>query len=107
MEACLRKMEPCILGANSEETKSIAVYEEVSKEVAAVEMIRTLKDRHLAIRHHGQPKKRTQGSGGTRRSCREMTCCAIPAPHKGHVHQEPDRDKVSRGAPKGRMLERR
>jgi hypothetical protein len=38
------------LEANSEEIKSVAVYEEVSKEEAAVEMIGTLTDRHLAIR---------------------------------------------------------
>jgi hypothetical protein len=49
--------------ANPKEVKSEAVYEEVPKEQATVETFGALKewceDWHLAIRHHGQPKKWT------------------------------------------------
>jgi hypothetical protein len=91
-------MKATDLEANPEEMKSVVVYEEVSKEEAMVEMVRTLKDRHLAVRRRGQPKKRTQKK--LTAACRGMTCPAIPAWRKGHGHQEPGRDSVAREAPK-------
>jgi hypothetical protein len=51
------------LEANPEEIKYVAVHKEVLKEEAVLKTIRALKkrhgDRHLAVRRHGLPKKRT------------------------------------------------
>jgi hypothetical protein len=79
------------LEANPEEIES----EAVPKEKAAVETVRALKKRHrdwhLATRRHGQPKKQTQGNGGSQKKLavvyREMTRYAIPAQHKDHCCQ--------------------
>jgi hypothetical protein len=88
-----------------------------------VENVRTLKkqdgDRHLVLRHHGQPKKWRHGDGGSWKklaACRGMAHHAIPAWHKGHSHIRPmvkqrqqknwTRAKVARGAPIGWTLER-
>jgi hypothetical protein len=78
MKACREKMEAmreaCL------EVESVAVHEEVPKEEVAVKTVIVLKkrwrDRHLAIRRSGQPKKRTQANDGSRKkltdACREM-----------------------------------
>jgi hypothetical protein len=67
--------------------KSDAEHKEAPKEETAVETFGALKERyrdwHLAIMHRSQLKKRTQGSGGSRKklaaASRGMTCRAIPA----------------------------
>jgi hypothetical protein len=64
---------------------------EVPKEEAAVKIVRELKKRHgywhIAVRHHGQLKKQTQGDGGSRKklaaACRGMAHCDIRALCKG------------------------
>jgi hypothetical protein len=80
MEACLGKTETTYLGANPEEMESDAVHEEVSKEEAAMKIVRALKkryeDRHLTIMRHGQAKKRTQGDGGSRKKLTAACRCA-------------------------------
>jgi hypothetical protein len=89
-EACLESKEPTPL-----EVGSVAVHEETPKEVAALKTVRALKkwhrDRHLAIRHRGQPKKRIQGNGGSWKklavACRGMARRAIPASCWVHCYQ--------------------
>jgi hypothetical protein len=88
-EACLENKKPTSL-----EVDSVVVHEEVPKEEATVETVRVLKKRyrdwHLAVRRCGQPKKWTQGNGGSGKvlaSCRGMASCTIPAPRGGHGHQ--------------------
>jgi hypothetical protein len=65
LDACLEKME-----ANPGKLQSLAVHQ-VSKEVAAVATFRALRkrhrDRHLVVRRRGQPEKRTQDNGGSRK----------------------------------------
>jgi hypothetical protein len=76
MEAHLESKEPA-----SFEVESKAEHEEVPKEEASVNTFRALKkrhgDRHLAIGRCGQPKKWTQGDGGSWKklaaTCRGMT----------------------------------
>jgi hypothetical protein len=93
-----------------EEVEAVAKHREVCNEEAAVETVGALEYQHLAVGRQ-QPKKWTQGSGGSRRKVvaarRQMTRHAIPAPHKGHGHQGPGRDTVARGDLKGQTLERR
>jgi hypothetical protein len=87
------------------------MHEEVPKEGTTVKTVRALKkwygDRHLAVRHCWEPKKRTQGDGGSRKKLaaarRGMTHHAVPAPGKGYSHQGPGRD-VLQGAPKGQTI---
>jgi hypothetical protein len=61
-------------------------------------------DRHLAVRHHWQPKKHTQGDDGSLKKLaaahRWMTRRIVPARHKGHGRQGTGRDSVARGTPK-------
>jgi hypothetical protein len=91
MEAYLEKME-----ANLEEMKSVAVHTEVPKEEAALKTVRALKERygvwHLTVEHRRQPKKWTQGNGGSQKklaaACKGMTYCAGVAWHKGRGHTE-------------------
>jgi hypothetical protein len=93
------------LEANPEETEPEAAHEEVPKEDAAMKTFGALKkrhgDRHLVGRRRGQPKKRTQGDGGSRKqlaaACRGMARRAIPATRKGHGHQGPGKDNVVQG----------
>jgi hypothetical protein len=104
--ACREATEVCL---KSKEQISLEVEpEEVLKEEAAVENVRALKkrngDRHLAVRRRGQPKERTQGSGGSQKklaaACRGMTRSAIPARRKGQGRQVQGEENVARGAPK-------
>jgi hypothetical protein len=71
MKACLEKMETTDLEANPEKIENESEHQEVPNEESAVETIRALEDRygdwHLAIGCRHQPKKRTQGDGGTRK----------------------------------------
>jgi hypothetical protein len=96
-EACLEKTESCLESKEPVrlELESIAVHEDIPKEEAIVKTVGALKkwhrDRHPAIRCHGQPKKRTQGNCGSRKklaaACTWMTGRAILAWHKGPGHQ--------------------
>jgi hypothetical protein len=69
--------------------------QEAHNEEAAVDTIRTQEDRygdrHLAVGHRWQPKKWTQGGGGSQQkmtvASRGMTFHAIQALHKGHCCQ--------------------
>jgi Zn finger protein HypA/HybF involved in hydrogenase expression len=84
--ACLEKIE---MKQGKVEISMEACLEEMQGET-----IEALKeqcgDQHLVVRH-----------------CGWLTCHAVPAWHKGHGHQGPDRDSVARGAHEGWMLERR
>jgi hypothetical protein len=74
---------------------SIVVHKEVPKEEATVKTVTALKkqygNQHLAIGHHRQLKKETQGDSGSWKKLatahRGMTHHAVPAPSKGHGHQ--------------------
>jgi hypothetical protein len=109
-EICLESKEPTSLEVEPE-----AERDEVPKQEAAVETVRVLKkrhgDRHLASRRSGQMKKRTQGSGGSRKklaaACRGMTRSAIPGKRKGQSRQVQGQDNVARGASKGRTFRKR
>jgi hypothetical protein len=77
-----------------EETEYQSEHQEVPKEEAVVETIRTLEDQygdwHLAIWRFQQPMKRTQGSGGSQKKWathRQMSGCDIPACHKACGHK--------------------
>jgi hypothetical protein len=63
-------MDTTDLEANREKSEALAEHREVPKVEAAVETIGAPEDRHmdrrLAVRCHRQPKKRTQGDGGSR-----------------------------------------
>jgi hypothetical protein len=93
----LDKMDTTYFEANPEENEAMAKHKEVPKEEAALEIIGALKDRygdrHLAVGRRRQPKKRTQGDGGSRKklatACRQMTRLAGRARHKGHGHKGP------------------
>jgi hypothetical protein len=66
------------------EIESVVEHEKVPKEEAAVKPVGALKrrqsGRHQAAGHHGKPKERTQGNGGSQMKlaagCRGMTCRA-------------------------------
>jgi hypothetical protein len=126
-EACLEKTEACLEGKEpaSLEIEPMAVHEEAPKEEAAVKTVRAVKkrngDQHLAVRHSGQMKKWTQGSGRSWNKLtatrKEMTHCAGMARCKGRSHKGPTvrkrrqknrtRDNVARGASKGRTFRKR
>jgi hypothetical protein len=87
---------------------NIAVHPEIPNEKAAVgEIYRELEDqywdKHLAIGYCQQPKKLTQGDGGSQQKLGTargwLTCHAILASCKGHGRQGPSKDDVQ-GAPK-------
>jgi hypothetical protein len=88
MEACLKKTEA------TEEIETESEHQEVPKEEAALDTIGVMKeryrDRHLAVRRSGQPKKLTQGNGGSRKklaaACRGMTRHAGVARRNGRGH---------------------
>jgi predicted Zn-dependent protease len=70
-EERLDKMDTTDSKANREKSEGLAVNQEVPNQEAAVgETIGAMKyqygDRHLDIGRRRQPKKRTQGSGGSR-----------------------------------------
>jgi hypothetical protein len=71
MEACLGEMKASDLEENSEEIESKLEHEEVPKEEATVEKFGALKEQyrdwHLGVRRRSQPKKRTQGNGGSQK----------------------------------------
>jgi hypothetical protein len=58
-------------GLPGKEIESKAEREEFLKEEPAVNPVRALKkqrgERNLAVQHRSQPKKRTQGDGGSRK----------------------------------------
>jgi hypothetical protein len=96
IEACRGKTEATNLEANREEIEFKAEYEAVPREQVAVQTSGALKKRHgdwhLAVRRRGQPNKRTQGDGESRKkmaaAC-EMTRRSIPAHRKGRRHKGP------------------
>jgi hypothetical protein len=83
---------------------------EDSNEEAVVETVDTLKDRYLAVGRRRQPKKRTQGDGGSWQKLAaargRLARRAIPAPRKGHGRQGWSRDSVAKESLKERTLER-
>jgi hypothetical protein len=92
-----------------------SAHPKVSNKAAAVETIGALKeqygDRHLAVGRRRQPKKGTQGGGGSQQKLvaarGRLTRSAFPALRKGHGRRRPGKDVVVRGAPKGRTFENR
>jgi hypothetical protein len=109
-EACVESKEP-----TSVEMKSVAVHEEVPTEEAAGKTSGALKkryrNRHLAVRRRSQPKKWTQGNGGSRKkmaaACRGMTRRIISARRKGHCFQGQGKDKAVPRTQKGRTFGKR
>jgi hypothetical protein len=87
------------------EAESIAVHEEVNMKETAVNPIGTLKKWHghwhLAVRQRDQPKKWTQGNGGSQMklaaTCRGMTHRAIPTWCKRYGCQGQGQENVERG----------
>jgi hypothetical protein len=77
--------------------KSVVEHPEVPKEEGEVETIRVLEDRygdrHLAVGHHRQPKKQTQGDGGSWKKLaathRRLTRRAIPVLCKIRIRMGP------------------
>jgi hypothetical protein len=75
--------------------KSAAENQEVPNYEATVETIGALEDqyvdRNLAVGRRRQPKKRTQGDGGSRKKLtaahRRITRRAVPARSKGRSHR--------------------
>jgi hypothetical protein len=101
--------------ASPEEMKSVAVHEEVLKEEALVNIVGTLKERyrdqHLTIWRRRQAKKRTQGNGRSRKKFaafrRGLTCCVVPARHKGQGRQGAGKDHIVQDTQKGRTFGKR
>jgi hypothetical protein len=104
MKACLESKEPTSL-----EVQSKAEHEEVPKEGAAVKPIGALKKLYggwdLALRCCGQPKKETQGSGGSQKKLtaarRGITHCAVLAQRKGSCRHGQGKDKAVPRTQKG------
>jgi hypothetical protein len=113
-EERLDKMDTTDFEANREESEAVTVYQEVPNEEAAVETVGALedgyRDQHLAVGRRRQPKKRTQGDGGSRQKLAAarggLTCRAVPAPRKGR-RQGPGKNNVARGVHNGGTLEMR
>lgn len=65
-EACLERKEP-----TPAEVGNVVAHHDESNEKTEVEIIGALEDRYgerrLAVGRHRQPKKRTQGDGGSRK----------------------------------------
>jgi hypothetical protein len=107
LDACLEKME-----ANAGELQFVA---ELPKEEAAVKPVGALKkrkgDQHLAPGRRRKPKKRTQGSVGSRKKLavvhRGMTRRAGLARRKGHCREGHGRNNVARGTLKTRTFGKR
>jgi hypothetical protein len=86
--ACLEKEEE----PAPEETEAVAEPQEVPEGATDEETLRATEDRggkqHLAVRHHGQLKKRAQDNGGPRQKFAAVrgrfTRPNIPALRKGH-----------------------
>jgi hypothetical protein len=101
------------------------VHEEVAKEEAVVKTVTALKtryrDQHLAVMHHGQPKKWTQGNGESQKKLaaahRGMTHRAGVVRHERCGHTGPTveqrqqkiqtRDSVTRGTSEGQTFGKR
>jgi hypothetical protein len=112
-EEKLNRVDTTDLKANGlKNSEAVTVHQEVPNEEAAVQTIGALedryRDRHLAVGHRRQQKKRTQVDDGCRQKLAaargRMTHCAIPAPRTGR-RQGPGRINVERGAHNGRTLE--
>jgi hypothetical protein len=92
-EVCLEKTQAYLESKEPTpvEMASTAEHLAVSKQEAAVEKVRALEDRygdrHLAVGHRRQPKKRTEGDGGSWQKFAaargRLTRRNIPAPGKG------------------------
>jgi hypothetical protein len=92
MKACPEKRD-----AIPEETDVAAERQKIPKEEAVVETIGAMKDRRLAVRRHGRPRKRTQGDGGSRQKSaaarRRMARRAVPARRQDRTHKRPTVEK--------------
>jgi hypothetical protein len=104
------------MDTNPGEQKSVAVHEEIHKKEATVEISGTMKKGHrgrnLAAGHHGEPRERTRGNGGSGKklaaSCRGITCRVGGAQHKGNViRKNRTRDNVEEETQKGCTLRKR
>jgi hypothetical protein len=102
LEERLNKMDTTDLEANREKSECGSEHLEVPKKEAAVETIGALEDRygdrHLAVWHRRQPKKRTQRDGGSRQKLAaargRLTRPAVPARRKGRSHIGPTVETV-------------
>jgi hypothetical protein len=89
-EEGLDKMDTTDLEANWEKSEAVLEQQDIPMEGTEVENIRALVyqygDWHLAPGHHQQPKKQTQGNGGSQQKLTtaqgQLTCHAIPALRK-------------------------
>jgi hypothetical protein len=101
--ACWEMMEACLGSkASHEGIEAVAKHQEVPKEEGIVETIGALEDQygdqHLAVGRHQQPKKQTQGDGGSWKKLAAaqgwLTCGTVPAPHKGCCRQGPGNNGI-------------
>jgi hypothetical protein len=112
--ADLKEVDTMGLEANREKLKAIAEQREVPQKEAPVEMIGALEDRygdrHLAVGRRRQPKKWTQGDGGSQKMAaahRRMTHHTVRASRKGNARHRPGKNDVVRETPKGWTFEKR
>jgi hypothetical protein len=81
------------------ESEAIVAHPEDSNEATCEKTIRAtenrFRDRHLAVRCHGWPKKRNQGDAGSWQRLAtvhgQLTRHAVPALHKGCGDRRPDK----------------
>jgi hypothetical protein len=110
MDVSLETTEACLEQTEANQGK-VEIKMEACLEEMKVEITGALGDPCLAVRCRGSPMKWTQGNGGSRQKLAAvrgwLTCHAVSGLCKGHGRHRPGRDNVARGAPKGRMLEKR
>jgi hypothetical protein len=96
LEGRFDKIDTTGLEANRIKSEAVAVHLEIPIEEAAVEIIGAVKprygDRHLVLGRCRQPKKRTQGNGGSPKKFaaarRRTTCHAVHRRRMGRSHKE-------------------
>lgn len=107
-----KKMDTTDSEASQEKLEAVVEQQDVPKERAMAKTIIALVDQYwdqyLAVGCCQQPKKWTQGNGGSQQKLvaaqGPLMRHAIPAPCKGHSRQGPGWDSVIREAPKGRTF---
>jgi hypothetical protein len=108
-------MDATSLEANSEETEAAVERQDLFKEEINLDNIGSSEDRsgeqRLAVRRRRGAKKRTQDSVGSRQKLsaarKRVIRRAIPAVRKGNIHKGPGKSNVARGAPRGKMLDKK
>jgi hypothetical protein len=94
-----------VLDANSEASEAVVEWQEVTNEVAELQTVEALEDwfwnLHLAIRYPCEPKKESQGNGGSRQNLAaaqiQTICHAVPVLFKERNQRKPSRGNFARG----------